>query len=519
MRNIRFKLLILFLAVNVIASAQSFSYYDAKSGSIRYIEGLTGKKNKIKKGIKQGRIEQVILIKEIKFLDDSEYIPDIEGSIIDTNISVKQVACIKDTFFVFVGNYIDGIKQGEFKLLLVDGFYSRTREIASMNYLNDTINGSITFNTSYFYYKSSFYGPNAYLKVLINNTKIMDQELKISDKHYLIYKNNLLDSGYIYKDNLDFYFKKLHQVGNVILTFSSNEKAYTKLTLVDGNEAIKRPIDEWKNGYFSNISCIGFQMDLTRYYTFEIINGMFVGRFNCYYKNDNINYSVNIDSNIVDLWVDNNIDNSLPVFDLVKHSASIGLSFLSEPMGGGSTRVRLIDYDNNININNIKKGYYKISRIKGLELNNMKGGFSFYAPKLFTIEYEIENHIIRNETWNENRDNNFTNYDINGNIQNSTEFEKQARIEKRNEETKAIEDLLGFKKATDIIPCEYCGKKFMKKNGVTIQAVQCKNTRIPCFTGYMNMKPCELSFCNNKCSNEYQCAKCSDINEYRENCH
>ena len=261
-------------------------------------------------------------------------------------------------------------------------------------------------------------------------------------------------------------------------------------------------------------------MDLTRYYTFEIINGMFVGRFNCYYKNDNINYSVNIDSNIIDIWVDNNIDNSLPVFDLVKHHASIDLTGSNGLLAiiSGSTRVELIDYDNNINISHIKKGYYKISRIKGLELNNMKGGFDFYAPKSFTIEYEIENNIIRNETWNERRDNNFTNYDINGNVQNSTEFEKQARIEKRNEETKAIEDLLGFKKATDIIPCEYCGKKFMKKNGVSIQAVQCKNTRIPCFTGYMNMKPCELSFCSNKCSNEYQCAKCSDINEYRENC-
>lgn len=516
MRNIGFKLLIFFLAVNVIASAQTFSYYDANSGSIRYIEGLTGKKNKIKKGIKQGRIEQVILIKEIKFLDDSKYIPDIESSIIDTNISVKQVASIKDTFFVFVGNYIDGIKQGEFKLLRVEGSYGRTREIASMNYLNDTINGSIAFNTSYFYYKSSFYGPNAYLKVLINNTKIMDQELKISDKHFLIYKNNLLDSGYISKDNFDFYFKKLNQVGNVILTFSSNENAYTKLTLVDGNEAINRSnIDGNDNGYFRSFSCIGFNMDLTRYYTFEIINGMFVGRFNCYYKNDNINYSVNIDSNIVDLWVDNNIDDSLPIFELEKKRPSVNLEDLLS-LWGSSTGAKFINYDNNLNY--LKKGYYKISRIKGLELNKEKNYFGFYPPKSFTIKYEIENHIIRNETWNDKRDYNFTNYDINGNIQNSTDFEKQARIEKRNEETKAIEDLLGFKKATDIIPCEYCGKKFMKKNGVSIQAVQCKNTRIPCFTGYMNMKPCELSFCSNKCSNEYQCAKCSDINEYRENC-
>jgi hypothetical protein len=91
-------------------------------------------------------------------------------------------------------------------------------------------------------------------------------------------------------------------------------------------------------------------------------------------------------------------------------------------------------------------------------------------------------------------------------------------VQKRNEESKAIDDLLGFKKDTDIVSCENCSKKFIKKNGVTIREVKCANTSIGCFTGYMNMKPCEWSFCSNNCSNNFQCAKCADIKQYRKNC-
>ena len=63
-------------------------------------------KNKIKNGIKQGRIEQVVVRGEIKFLDDFKYIPDIEKSLlVEADISSKEIMKETGEFFIFVGKF------------------------------------------------------------------------------------------------------------------------------------------------------------------------------------------------------------------------------------------------------------------------------------------------------------------------------------------------------------------------------------------------------------------------------
>ena len=520
MRNL--KLLVFFITISVFANAQSFSYYDINSGTIKTIEGLTGEKIKLKKGIKQGRIEQVVAKKEIKYLDEFNYIPDIEKSFSDTSISIRNL--IKngvEDFYVLVGNYVDGLKQGEFKLLHF--VRNQTNSIATLNYLNDTINGDIIFNQNFFY--NSDYA-STFLNVKISNQKISDQVIKLSGDQYIVYKNGLLDSGYVYKDlrnKLKFYFKNLNQLGEIDLFFYKSSDLFTKLNVSDGKKIISRPINpNSDNDYFFKINCKGFTMTPNRYYTYKISNGKFIEHYNCYYKNDNLNYSVNIENKSAELWYDNNIDNSIPTVVFEKRVPSISLKLLLPPDDNYSF---LVNYDNDISYS--KKGYYKISEIKDLKLffseynpeANNDVSIRFNLPKPCKIEYKIENSKIRQENWgNSWSEYSYENYDSNGKLIASTELDRIKLVQKRNEESKAIDDLLGFKKDTDIVSCENCSKKFIKKNGVTIREVKCANTSIGCFTGYMNMKPCEWSFCSNNCSNNFQCAKCADIKQYRKNC-
>ncbi len=522
-KNMRkLKLLLFFITISVFANAQSFSYYDINSGTIKTIEGLTGEKIKLKKGIKQGRIEQVVAKKEIKYLDEFKYVPDIEKSFSDTSISIRNL--IKngvEEFYVLVGNYVDGLKQGEFKLLHF--VRNQTNSIATLNYLNDSINGDIIFNQNFFY--NSDYA-STFLNVKMSNQKISDQVIKLSGDQYIVYKNGILDSGYVYKDlrnKLKFYFKKINQLGEIDLFFYKSSDLFTKLSVSDGNKIISRPINpNSDNDYFFKINCKGFTMTPNRYYTYKISNGKFIEHYNCYYKNDNLNYSVNIENKSAELWYDNNIDKSIPTVVFEKRVPSISLKALLPPDDNYSF---LVNYDNDISYS--KKGHYKISEIKDLKLF-----FSEYNPEAYNdvsirfnlpqpckIEYKIENSKIRQENWgNSSREYSYENYDSNGKVIASTELDRIKLVQKRNEESKAIDDLIGFKKDTDIVSCENCSKKFMKKNGVTIQDVKCANTSIGCFTGYMNMKPCEWSFCSNNCSNNFQCAKCADINQYRKNC-
>lgn len=512
----KFKLLLFFIIISVFANAQSFSYYDINSGTIKTIEGLTGEKIKLKKGIKQGRIEQVVAKKEIKYLDEFKYIPDIEKSFSDTSISVRNLVKngVED-FYVLVGNYVDGLKQGEFKLLHF--VRNQTNSIAALNYLNDTINGDFIFNQNFFY--NSDYA-STFLNVKISNQKISDQVIKMEKESYIVFKNGLLDSGFIYRKDINFYFKNLNQRGDIELIFKVDSDLYTKLNVSDGYNIIRRPINQYiyYYNYFSKLNCKGFTMTPKRYYTYKIKNGIFVENYNCYYKNDSLNYSVNIENNSVDLWYDSNIDNSIPTLELKKRVPSISFHNL---LSLNVNDLFLVNYDNNITCS--KKGYYKVSEIKDLKLffNSFTNdiGIAFNPQYPFQIEYKIENSKMRQEKWgNSWSEYSYENYDSNGKVLASTELDRIKLVQKRNEESKAIDDLLGFKKDTDIVSCENCSKKFMKKNGVTIRDVKCANSEIGCFTGYMNMKPCEWSFCSNNCSNNFQCAKCADNNLYRKNC-
>lgn len=530
-KNMRkIKLLLFFITISVFANAQSFSYYDINSGTIKTIEGLTGEKIKLKKGIKQGRIEQVVAKKEIKYLDEFKYVPDIEKSFSDTSISVRNLIRLGiSDFYVFVGNYVDGLKQGEFKLLHFER--NQMNSIATLNYLNDTINGDFNFNQKVFY--NSDYA-STFLNVKMSNQKITDQVIKLSGDQYIVYKNGILDSGYIYRDkeyrdDLKFYFKNLNQLGEINMFFYKSAELFTKLNVSDGNKIISRPINQDRlDNYFLKINCNGFTMTSNRYYTYKITNGIFTENYNCYYKNNNLNYSVNIENKSVDIWYDNNIDNSFPLI-LFKESPIISFNSIFSPT---SLNMSPVSFVNTISFS--KKGYFNISKITSIKLISDSYDDKIYGDrriKLYPsypskIEYKIDNKILRQEyLGNSLRDYSYVNYDSNGNIVASSELDKKQEeieriklVQKRNAESKAIDDLLGFKKDTDIVSCENCSKKFMKKNGVTIREVKCANTSIGCFTGYMNMKPCEWSFCSNNCSNKFQCAKCADNNQYRKNC-
>ncbi|MBP6090289.1 MAG: hypothetical protein KA521_03480 [Crocinitomicaceae bacterium] len=278
-KNMRkLKLLLFFITISVFANAQSFSYYDINSGTIKTIEGLTGEKIKLKKGIKQGRIEQVVAKKEIKYLDEFKYVPDIEKSFSDTSISVRNL--IKngvEDFYVLVGNYVDGLKQGEFKLLHF--VRNQTNSIATLNYLNDSINGDIIFNQNFFY--NSDYA-STFLNVKLSNHKILDQVIKLSDDQYIVYKNGILDSGFIsrnvYRFFERFYFKNLNQRGDIEMIFKVDSDLYTKLNVSDGFSIIRRPVNQYNYdyNYFSKLNCKGFTMTPKRYYTYKIKNGIYM---------------------------------------------------------------------------------------------------------------------------------------------------------------------------------------------------------------------------------------------------
>ena len=188
------KLIPLILIIIIISSSAKSQRNYSQSDYNLYVDNLgrglisqkdlkliiSCKKNKIKNGVKQGRIEQVVVRGEIKFLDDFKYIPDIEKSLlVEADISSKEIMKETGEFFIFVGNYVDGIKQGEFKLF--KGFNSSNGQtelglLASINYLNDTINGNLTFinkdlRLSYIEEEQN------YTTVLMSQNKISDQEL------------------------------------------------------------------------------------------------------------------------------------------------------------------------------------------------------------------------------------------------------------------------------------------------------------------------------------------------------
>ena len=524
MSKYKFILFLTILFSNGFLHGQTLSYYDLSSGKIKYIEGLTGKKNKIINGKKEGNFEQVVIKKEIQYFDDYNFIPNIEKSFADTNLSVKKlINSGNGNFFVFVGNYVDGLKQGEFKLQNIYKNYGsyEIQELASINYINDTIEGSLKFNDQYFNQEHKDYGI-VLVSVLMTKNKVINQTINTTKKgDYIVLKDNKIDSGYHISHDYwpQFYFKKSNSTGEFYLTFlSENEKYKTILRVFDGDHFIRRGyyLDFRKN--IENVNCVGLCIKPGRYITFKMIDGKFTGFVNCYYLNDSLNYSINTETGQIDIWTDLSIDENiqLPNFG----------SYLSK-----TYRLNLIAEDEfltdiqSLKLPQYQSGYFKLACIKNVRFTKKNGSgydpsLSWFDSKPFSIDYRIDNHIIRNETWQEDIlghfEKQFTNYDINGNVLNSSLIEKKQKYIKNKENEQLMRDAFGVKDDNAVVKCSYCKKSLVKKNGITIRTSKCQSSDILCLDNLGNS--CEWTFCSMSCSNNFQCVTCSDKKLYRANC-
>lgn len=544
MRKIGLKLIVIVLFFNSFVQAQNISYLDSY-GNIKYIEGLTGEKNKIKNGKKQGRIEQVVLRKEIKFLDEYKYIPDVEKSFIDTSISIKNIIKQENNFLVFVGNYVDGIKQGEFKLYdfrknFVPVGINQNRGdfclLASVNYLNDTIDGNFIFNGGYFYGGRKF-KDEKYITVLMSKNKIKDQVIKTDDIFdFIIFKESRLDSGHL-GGRRGYNFKKINTSRNLVLTISDvkfdmngaliNDNSFVEKTILridDGDKFLERDATDyslWKDFSWDNLSknlkTEGIRITADRNIKFSINNNKFNGFINCYYKNDSLNYSINTENGFVNIWVDLNIDKKIKIFN----GENSYLKPYSLIFGNGYED--LFSSKSTEDVELPKTGYFKIAEMKEISFkNNYDNSASsyWYINKPINIDYKVGNVVFRNESWEKNTWGNYlkqyTNFDQNGNILSSSNIDKNKEAIKRKKDEQDLLKAFGVKDDNEVVSCAYCKQKLVKKNGETIRSVQCSSTSIPC----MNAKglPCEWTFCNMKCSNDFQCAQCAQYKSYRANC-
>ena len=532
------KLIPLILIIIIISSSAKSQRNYSQSDYNLYVDNLgrglisqkdlkliiSCKKNKIKNGVKQGRIEQVVVRGEIKFLDDFKYIPDIEKSLlVEADISSKEIMKETGEFFIFVGNYVDGIKQGEFKLF--KGFNSSNGQtelglLASINYLNDTINGNLTFinkdlRLSYIEEEQN------YTTVLMSQNKISDQKIQIFPKRseFIFFKNNNLDSGYINK----YYFKKLNSPGEYNLTFFHKDRydgfdnnGKTILRVSNGNKflEINNELD------FDNLKCVGVCVTKDRYTTFSINDSKFTGFINCYYLNDSLNYSINTTNGQIDIWTDLAIDKKIKIlrfpdfpeikFDLF--NLLRGSMFLSD--------------EANLSIEQYNTGYFKIAEIKNMSFSNLDGYgrskniLTWSEKNPFSIDYKIGEHIFRTESWDKISSiylrMQFTNFNLNGNVLNSSDMVKNKEAIKRIEEEKEYKRIFGIKDDDAVVSCAFCKKTYVKKNGEAIKVAVCNSTSILCLNA--NGIPCEWTFCSMKCTNDFQCSQCAQSKAYRSNC-
>jgi hypothetical protein len=485
---------------------------------------ISCKKNKIKNGIKQGRFEQLVVRGEIKFLDEFKYIPDIEKSLLaEADISLIEKIKEGGDFLIFVGNYVDGIKQGEFKLIKVKNDRERQKTslglVASINYLNDSINGNLTFINKDLVF-GDFYEEKNYTTVLMSQNKISDQKIQIpKSSNFIVFKNNNLDSGYFFNK---YYYKKLNSPGEYDLTFfhdfKNPENGKTVLRVSNGNKFLEKENNVWDD---DNLKCVGVCVTKDRYTTFSINESNFTGFIKCYYFNDSLNYSINTSNGHIDIRTDLAIDKKIeilrfPDYPVIKFE-------LFNLLNGGS---EFLSDKDNLFIEQYNTGYFKIAEIKNMSFSNLdyygrsKNILTWSNKNPFSIDYKIGEHIFRSESWQKdiigNLEMQFTNFDLKGNVLNSSDMVKNKEAIKRIEEEKEYKRLFGIKDDDAVVSCAFCKKTYVKKNGEAIKVAVCNSTSILCLNA--NGIPCEWTFCSMKCSNDFQCSQCAQSKAYRANC-
>lgn len=542
-----------------------------KYGSNEIVFGITGNKVKLKKGIKNGFIEEVISFDSNKFIDKSQYIPDFQNCIINTNLDLKSTLIqskYDDLIFVLAGNYVNGIKQGEFHLYIY--FYYRNSwgyrntmfDAATLNYLNDTINGKQIFNphlcnlnllksrknlsSTTDKWNNTFY---IKLNVDVVGSQILDQKVtsemlnpdyrnhryQIDD--YLIFKNGEVDSAYFL--NKFFYKKKESAEISVLSQFKKN--IFEKILIFENGIELKNPfsqdytLDHMDKDHEKNYNNI---KNLGGLYPFQISSSNKVDRYILEYNEDktlkeivlckfidgkildikglypngDLLYHIDVNKNNWKIYSNTNLDNNLRIKD----------GYVQDNIGRGN----LLSKKSSCNLKNIAKGHYEVANIKNITFKQSESKCEEFEDFLnssleskidvpSSISYQIADKIVRTDEWYKNTDvfgreetkHKFTEFDLNGQISSNTAT--------ANDQLKQTEKLLSdliYGDPDSIIECNYCKKKMVNKNSSILYKATCANQVMACGD------PVCWRVCSEACSHKLQCKLCADNQYYRKNC-
>jgi hypothetical protein len=553
-----------------------FKFINSERG-IREINvyGITGNKVKLKKGIKNGFIEEVVSFNSNKFIDKSQYIPDFQNCIINTNLDLKNTLIHSkddDLIFILAGNYVNGIKQGEFHLYIYfyyyNGEYYRNTmfDAATLNYVNDTINGKQIFNPQLCnlnqlklrkgHIRSTDKWNNTFyikLNVDVIGSQILDQKvtyakmLYLDDRYqiddYLIFKNGEVDSAYFSK-SYNFFYKIKNSAVEISVLKQNKKNIFEKILIFENGIELKNPFslnykdyDDYKNYNDINIyddinnvvELTPFQISssnnldrrILKYNEYETIEEIVLCKFidgkiieiKGRYPNGDLLYHIDVNENNCKIYSNTNLDNNLRIKDDGIQNV-IGL--------GGNLFLK----NSNLNLNNFSKGHYEVANIKNITFKQSETkceNFSDFMNSSLTskidvpssISYQIAGKIVRTDEWYKETDvlgreetkHKFTEFDLKGQINSST-AKDQLNIKKQNE---FLSNLI-YGDPNSIIECNYCKKKIVNKNSLILYKAVCANQELACGD------PVCWRVCSEACSHKLQCKLCADNNYYRKNC-
>jgi hypothetical protein len=548
-----------------------------RSTNETFVLGISGKKVKLKKGIKDGFIEEVVSFDSNKFIDKSKYIPDFQNCIINTNLDLKSTLTHSkndDLVFVLAGNYVNGIKQGKFHLYIYFYFYNGTNyenltfEAATLNYVNDTINGKQNFNpqlcnlnqlkarkghsSTTNNWNSTFY---IKLNVDIIGSHILDQKvtydaIKIGDHlldDYLLFKNGEVDSAYFSKSNKqphNFFYKKKDSAVEISVLKQYRTNIFEKILIFENGIELINPFSldykDYDKNYDDIKNVVGlypFQisssnkvdryiLEYNKYQTIEetvlckFIDGKILdikGR----YTNGDLLYHIDVNNNNWKIYSNTNLDNNLRIKDGVTKNL----------IGNHGHILK----NSNLNLNNIAKGHYEVANIKNITFNQskcenfedfLKSDLESNIVVPSSISYQIADKIVRTDEWFKKTNVNgidetkhkFTEFDLNGQINSSTAKEElNAKLEELNAKSNVKKQNEFFSNLiygdpNSIIECNYCNKKMVNKNSLILYKATCANQELACGD------PVCWRVCSEACSQKLQCKLCADNKYYRKNC-
>jgi|GEM_PF-2601781 len=293
------------------------------------IQGLTGKKNKIKGGEKQGVHEQLVDVIDFEYFDKGQIIPNYFNSLKEIDAPISDKIKENKQFLVLIGEYEKGIPLGEFTLRYYYPKHTRYEffNIAIWSHYDGKIQGQLQLYIP-LYYGDYFFldNPNKhnyfelnefrsyyrksefvirYIEAFsginhLNNATILPYSLELDNGKLIDQKITCYDSlqyefdkkGNTYKK----YFKPYLEVSNeevIEICRSANEKNHPIITRKDTDSILFikkvtwmpkflwKSMQEKRNNYNNDIGYGETAQDGTE--AFYVKNGTFVGNY--YYFN------------------------------------------------------------------------------------------------------------------------------------------------------------------------------------------------------------------------------------------